>query len=58
MGKAILSDFKGILQTDLYKAEPKDRGLEETQAARRCISAPLVHELHKHLTSWSKHPSP
>ena len=98
--KAILSDFKGILQTDLYagynevyvpdkavragcwahvrrkfieveklagkdvkvalelvarlyKAEPKGRGPEEIQAARGSISAPLVHELHTHLTSWS-----
>jgi transposase len=103
--RAILSDFKGILQTDLYagynevyvpdkavragcwahvrrkfieieklagkdvkvaletiaklyKAEPKDREPELVQATRSKVSAPLVHELHGYLTSWSKRTLP
>ena len=103
--RAILSDFKGILQTDLYagynevyvpdkairagcwahvrrkfieieklagkdvkvaleiiaklyKTEPKDRTPEVIQAARRKSSAPLVHDLHGYLTSWSKRTLP
>lgn len=103
--RAILSDFKGILQTDLYagyntvylpektvragcwahvrrkfievekiagkdvrvaleiiaklyRAEQKDCNSEETQATRSKVSAPLVLELHKHLTAWSNRTLP